>query len=181
MSLIDNIQIVTTEVTLSPDDVASELQSIYNKSPFTVTFSGEDMPRTLGQYILISGEIILYMQHFTDNNELMKTAIHELAHHIDYVKHGRREKPHTGSFKSILVYAESVAVEKGILIIRNTSKLLNVQKKACDFGKAIIEYLKEDNGVMHKMDNLQKMLYGASKVSIKHYVRVFNTVNKEGR
>lgn len=180
MSLIDEIEIINTEVTLSVEDVTSQLQSIYNKSPFTVIFSDEKPPRTLGIYTLISGEITLYLPHFKDNNELMKTAIHELAHHIDYIKHGRRDKPHTGSFKSILAHTESLAAQKGILIIRNSSKLLKAHTKACEFGEAIIEYFNEDNGVVHKMDDLQKMLYGASKRSIEHYAKVFNTV-KEGR
>jgi hypothetical protein len=143
-----------------------------------VIFSDQHPKRTLGIYTLISGEITLYTAHFKTNNELMKVAIHELAHHIDYVKHGRREKPHTGSFKSILAYAESEAVKEGILVIVNSSKLLNVQNKSCEFGKSIIDYFKEDNGVVDKMKDLQHMLYGASKVSINHFARVYNTVER---
>lgn len=178
--LIDNIEIMEEDnITLSPERVKDFLELIYNKSPFSLEFSENKPKNTLGVYSCKENKITLYYKHFKSNYDLMKTAIHELAHHIDFIKYGRRQKPHTGSFKEILSYAEKLAIEKGILEEKKDSKLDNVLIKGAEFGKSILDFVENDTD-HHKMDELQKILFGASKKSIVHYCRVYNTVkNKE--
>lgn len=169
-----DIQIIQhPKITLSQERVKAFLDTIYNKSEYKVIFSDKLPARTLGKYTLISGEITLYTGHFKSNNELMKTAIHELAHHIDYIKHGHREKPHTGSFKSILAYAESLAVKKGIFEIKNNSDLDNVFDKAMEFGKAILNYGHNPEH-QHGMSEILKILKNPSKRSVQHYATLYN-------
>lgn len=163
---------------LSAERVKDFLEIIYNKTPFKIVYSSDKPNGYIGLYKYLTNEIILYPRHYNSNYDLMKTAIHELAHHIDYIKHGRRQKPHTGSFKKILAHAEKLAIENQILEENNNSDLDIVLNKAVDFGESIINFIKNNND-HHKMDELQKTLYGASKRSIMHFCKVRNTVKNK--
>lgn len=53
---------------------------------FTVTFSDRKSKKVDGLYYPDRREIIIHNQNFVDENQLMYTAIHEYAHHIQFLK-----------------------------------------------------------------------------------------------
>ncbi len=51
---------------------------------FTVIFSGKSSKKVDGLYKPGTREIILHSKNFTNDNELMYTAVHEYAHHLQF-------------------------------------------------------------------------------------------------
>ena len=56
------------------------------REDFTVTFSGKHSNKVNGLYYPDRKEIILHNKNFTEDNQLMYTAIHEYAHHVQFMK-----------------------------------------------------------------------------------------------
>lgn len=83
---------------------------------FSVIFSGKTSKKVDGLYYPDRREIIIHNKNFTDDNQLMYTAIHEFAHHL---QHTRSPVPistraHTIRFWDILHKLLFNAEEKGI-------------------------------------------------------------------
>ncbi len=53
---------------------------------FTVTFSGKASSKVNGLYYPDKKEIILHNKNFNEDNQLMYTALHEYAHHVQFMK-----------------------------------------------------------------------------------------------
>jgi len=53
---------------------------------FTVTMTGKKSNKVNGLYKPFTREILLHNRNFSDDNQLMYTAIHEFAHHIQFTK-----------------------------------------------------------------------------------------------
>ena len=70
---------------MNHDQIKRALVSI-RKSPkdFTIILSGKKSNKVNGLYKPESKEIILHNKNFSNDNELMYTAIHEYAHHIQF-------------------------------------------------------------------------------------------------
>ncbi len=73
MSTVNNDQIKSILRGLRPTDV-----------DFTVILSGKKSRKVHGLYKPDSREIIIHNKNFTSDNEMMYTAIHEYAHHIQF-------------------------------------------------------------------------------------------------
>lgn len=72
---------------MNQDQVKDRLLRIENtKTDFTVTFSGKTSKKVDGLYYPDRKEIIIHNKNFSDDNQLMYTAIHEYAHHIQFTK-----------------------------------------------------------------------------------------------
>jgi hypothetical protein len=52
------------------------------KKPFEVSIKKEGRIRKLGEYSYNRARMTLYLLNFNSNNEIIRTAIHEYAHHI---------------------------------------------------------------------------------------------------
>jgi hypothetical protein len=70
---------------------------------FTVILSGKKSKKVNGLYKPLSREIILHNRNFQSDNELMFTAIHEFAHHVQFSGTLRPivARVHTGEFWDI--------------------------------------------------------------------------------
>ncbi len=71
---------------------------------FAVILSGKQSKRVNGLYKPESAEIIIHNKNFTDDNQMMYTAIHEFAHHVHTTNSPLpiTSRPHTIEFRTIL-------------------------------------------------------------------------------
>ncbi|RPJ09290.1 MAG: hypothetical protein EHM28_02005, partial [Spirochaetaceae bacterium] len=53
---------------------------------FTVIMTGKKSSKVNGLYKPFTREILLHNKNFTDDNQLMYTAIHEFAHHLQFTR-----------------------------------------------------------------------------------------------
>ncbi len=106
-----NQDLVKEKLLLLDDEV-----DLNGKNDFKVIFSGKKSKKVNGLYKPESQEIIIHNKNFKDDNSLIYTAIHEFAHHINYIKSGklRVTKAHSslfwGVFHKLLIKAESLGV-----------------------------------------------------------------------
>ncbi len=102
---VNNDQIRTTLLSLRKTD-----------HDFTVILSGKKSRRVHGLYKPETREIIIHNKNFKNDNELMYTAIHEYAHHIQFTTSARpiSARTHTTAFWNLLHTLLFEAEAKGI-------------------------------------------------------------------
>ena len=174
---MNNQQPPLSELTHTAESVKSELLKLYHNDDFTVSFS-EDVPkRTLGDYTYFENHITIYYRNMSNDNDLMLTSIHELAHHADYVENGRRPKPHLGPFKEILARMEGQAQLLGIIKPISTPELEAVYQKAIELREALKLFLKTD-GVANPARAVESKIPGMKVSVIKVFLSLYNSDKK---
>jgi hypothetical protein len=83
---------------------------------FTVILSGKKSRKVHGLYKPDSRELIIHNRNFTNDNELMYTAIHEYAHHIQFTTSATPVpvRTHTTAFWNLFHTLLFEAEEKGL-------------------------------------------------------------------
>jgi len=83
---------------------------------FTVIMSGKKSRKVHGLYKPATREIIIHNRNFKNDNEMMYTAIHEYAHHIQFTTSARpiSARSHTTAFWNLLHTLLFEAEAKGI-------------------------------------------------------------------
>ncbi len=72
---------------MNQDQVKDKLLMIEpTKVDFIVTFSGKSSKKVDGLYYPDKKEIIIHNHNFAEDNQLMYTAIHEYAHHLQFTR-----------------------------------------------------------------------------------------------
>jgi hypothetical protein len=102
---------------MNQDQIMKILLSIRpTKAEFTVILSGKKSKKVNGLYKPESREIILHNKNFKGDNELLYTAIHEYAHHIQFTTAAApiSVRTHTTAFWSIFHTLLFEAEEKGV-------------------------------------------------------------------
>jgi hypothetical protein len=88
---------------------------------FSVTFTGKTSKKVNGLYKPDTFEILLHNKNFTDDNQLVYTAIHEYAHHLEHEKRlerlggkvpGTRMRFHTTEFWAHFHHLLDIAEQK---------------------------------------------------------------------
>jgi len=146
-----------------------------NVSDFSVIMSGKQSKKVNGLYKPLTREIILHNRNFSNDNQLMFTAIHEFAHHIQFT---RTQKPitarvHTAPFwdifHSLLNKAEGLGLYENLSLthpafIELTERIRNQFIKPHGelikaFGEALLEahHLCEKHKV-NFIDYIQRVL-----------------------
>ena len=97
------------------EDVKKLLLEIEDtKIDFSLIFSGKKSKKVNGLYKPETHEIILHNHNFSNDNELIYTAIHEYTHHKQFEAEGNvKKRPHTTKFWSMFHHLLSIAEEKG--------------------------------------------------------------------
>jgi hypothetical protein len=99
------------------DQIKTVLLSL-RKTPedFTVILSGKKSRKVHGLYKPETREIIIHNKNFKNDNELMYTAIHEYAHHIQFTTSPApiSARTHTAAFWNLLHTLLFEAEKKGI-------------------------------------------------------------------
>ena len=86
---------------------------------FSVVFSGKASKKVNGLYKPYSREIVLHNRNFENDNQLMYTAVHEYAHHIQYTAAGGELSPrhHTAEFWACFHGLLKKAEEAGLRMV----------------------------------------------------------------
>ncbi|WP_024466582.1 hypothetical protein [Treponema pedis] len=83
---------------------------------FSVIFSGKKSSKANGLYKIGKKEIVIHNKNFTNDNQLIYTAIHEYAHHLMWCKYCRSGKNpgHTNEFWNMMYNLVDIAEQKGL-------------------------------------------------------------------
>jgi hypothetical protein len=83
---------------------------------FSLIFSGKKSQKVNGLYKTDVRQIILHNKNFTDDDELIYTAIHEFAHHIHFTQaaNAPKQRCHTATFWGIFHELLDIAESKGL-------------------------------------------------------------------
>lgn len=119
---------------MNQESVKDILLSLANtKRDFTVIFTGKKSKKVNGLYKPGTAEILLHNKNFTQDNQLLYTAIHEYAHHLRFESGASSSRAHDITFWSLFNTLLDDAEAKGIYQrIRSAS----IQKKI-DEAKAL--------------------------------------------
>jgi hypothetical protein len=102
---------------LSNDQIKKTLLSLRKSThDFTVIMSGKKSRKVHGLYKPDTREIIIHNKNFKNDNEMMYTAIHEYAHHLQFTTSVTpvSVRTHTTAFWNLLHTLLFEAEEKGI-------------------------------------------------------------------
>jgi hypothetical protein len=101
---------------MNQDEVKEKLMKLYEcKEKFTVVFSGKKDSQINGLYKPITKEILINNRNFSNDEELFYTAMHELAHHLQYTEFNQKSnRSHNTLFFSILDDLAEKAEKMGI-------------------------------------------------------------------
>jgi hypothetical protein len=123
---------------MNQDQVKEKLLKLHDcGEDFTLIFSGKKSKKVNGLYKWDEHEIIIHNRNFHNDegineNLLFYTAMHELAHHIQYTEHKQKSaRAHTQLFYAILDDLVDIAEKKGIYKIpidEDTQKLIDEAK-----------------------------------------------------
>jgi hypothetical protein len=122
---------------MNQDQVKEKLLKLHNcTEDFTLVFSGKRNTKVNGLYKPDKKEIVIHDRNFenteTGNNLLFYTAMHELAHHIQFTElHQKSVWAHTALFFATLDDLVDIAEKKGIYkmpIDNDTHKLIDEAK-----------------------------------------------------
>jgi len=150
--------------TMNNDQIKATLQALQStEQDFTVILSGKKSRKVHGLYKPDSREIIIHNRNFTNDNELMYTAIHEYAHHIQFTTSATpiSVRTHTTSFWNLFHTLLFEAEEKGIY--RNPFEDIEELR---ELTRRIREKFLAAGGSM--MKELGKLLIQANGICAKH-------------
>jgi hypothetical protein len=121
---------------MNQDQVKDRLLNLHDcTEKFTVIFSGKKSKKVNGLYKPDTHEIIIHNRNFgsgdnVNNDLLFYTAMHELAHHIQFTElHQKSVRSHTALFYSTLDDLVDIAEKKGLYkmpIDDDTQKLIDI-------------------------------------------------------
>jgi hypothetical protein len=103
--------------TMNNEQIKATLRALrWTEHDFTVILSGKRSRKVHGLYKPDSREIIIHNRNFTSDNELMYTAIHEYAHHIQFTTSATplSARTHTTAFWNLFHTLLIMAEEKGL-------------------------------------------------------------------
>ena len=151
---------------MNQEQVHEQLTALHNcKEPFTVVFSGKKNRRVNGTYRAFTAEITIHNRNFiSDDGELqesllMYTAMHELAHHIQFTEHGQiGHRSHTNLFRAILDDLADKAEKQGIyspkIFFPKNPELESVIIEAQLLTQQIAQLQRELGAVMRKLQKV---------------------------
>lgn len=100
---------------MNQDQLKLKLDEYSENKDFTVIFSGKASKKIDGLYHPEKQEIIIHNKNFFNDTQLMYTALHELAHHIDFIENRGKttRNAHGGKFSAIFHGLIEKALENG--------------------------------------------------------------------
>jgi hypothetical protein len=122
---------------MNQDQVKEKLLELHKcAEDFTVIFSGKKSVRVNGVYRFDERKIIIHNRNFENDengeNLLFYTAMHELAHHIQFTElHQKGVRAHTALFFATLDDLAEIAEKKGVYktpVDEEAQKLINEAK-----------------------------------------------------
>jgi len=143
---------------LNQNDVMQMLNEVHQcKEPFTVEFSGKKSRSRNGFYRPATREIVINNRNYItedglNESMLMYTALHELAHHIQYTEYEQTgSRSHTKLFHSILDDLADKAEAAGIYKPVIDSELKELINEAQTISRAIANLQRDLGNVINKL------------------------------
>ncbi len=149
---------------MNNEQIKSTLQTLRaTAEDFTVILSGKKSRKVHGLYKPDSREIIIHNKNFTNDNELLYTAIHEYAHHIQFTTSATppSARTHTTAFWNLFHTLLFEAEGKGIY----TNPFEQIEELR-DLTRRIREKFLAPSGSL--MKELGKLLIQAHGICEKH-------------
>ncbi len=138
---------------MNQDQVKEKLLMLDNKvEDFTVILSGKESKKVDGLYYPDSREIIIHNKNFNDDNQLIYTAIHEVAHHLHHTRSPVpvSSRAHTNKFWDIFHKLLFRAEENGIY-----NNIFRQDKRFVDLSNNIrTKYLAVNGNLMKELGGL---------------------------
>jgi hypothetical protein len=138
---------------MNQDQVKDKLLQLDSRAAdFAVIFSGKASIKVDGLYYPDRKEIIIHNKNFTDESQLIYTAIHEFAHHLHHTRSALpvSSRAHTNKFWDIFHKLLFLAEEKKIYlnIFKKDKRFMELTKKIRS------NYLLENAGLMKELGSL---------------------------
>ena len=143
---------------MNQDIVKKNLLKLHNcEEEFTVIFSGKKSNKVNGLYKTGKREIIIHNRNFANdeagNNLLFYTAIHELAHHIQFTEHKKKScRTHTSLFYAIMNDLADIAEKKGLYKVVMDAATEKLVKEAHELSCQIAAIQKKLGKVLFKLE-----------------------------
>ncbi len=167
---------------MNQDQLKLKLDEYTENKEFTVIFSGKSSKKVDGLYHPERQEMIIHNKNFTEVNQMMYTAFHELSHHIDFTEN--REKTtrnaHGGQFRAIFHGLIEKAIEKGDYqeydnpfldqVIETNKEHTRFLKK---FGKQLVELLDRCQQDHHSFEDVVERKLSLKPGMAKDIMRVY--------
>jgi hypothetical protein len=129
------------------------------KEAFSVVFSGKKSRRVNGLYRYFSREILIHNLNFVgednacDDNQLIYTAIHELAHHVQATEFGEQgSRCHTQLFWSCFHDLLEEAERQGTYRLELTPETQALADQARELSRQIAALQRELGGVLYRLN-----------------------------
>jgi hypothetical protein len=159
---------------MNQDQVKERLLRIEKaKTDFIVTFSGKTSKKVDGLYYPDRREIIIHNKNFTDDNQLMYTAIHEFAHHLQFngtstpVSTRAHSRDFWNIFHTLLFRAEEMGIYSNIFETNPEFRELTAKLRG--------EYLSEGGRLMKEFGGL---LLQARELCLKYHTSFEDYVDR---
>jgi hypothetical protein len=140
---------------MNQDQVKQKLLQLHQPAEeFRVVFSGKKSRKVDGLYKAAEREILLHNKNFSNDNELLYTAIHELAHHLQFTESAVpvSSRTHTTSFwstfHSLLKRAEEIGLYESLFDKLPEFRVLTRRIKT--------EFIAAGGGLMKELGSLLK-------------------------
>jgi hypothetical protein len=148
------------EKRMNQDSIKKNLLELHEcAEDFTVIFSGKKIKTINGLYKPEKNEIIIHNLNFENNetgdNLLFYTAMHELAHHIQFTEHKQKSaRSHTQLFYSILDDLADIAEEKKLYTIGVDEETRKLIDEARDVSCKIAELQRKLGAVLLRLNEV---------------------------
>jgi hypothetical protein len=176
---------------MNQDQVKEKLLKLHDcEIDFTVVFTGKKSPKVNGLYKPEKNEILIHNRNFAadkaGDNLLIYTAIHEMAHHIQFTERKQKSaKAHTQLFYSILDDLVDNAEKKKIYNIgigAETQKLIDeVRDISCQIaelqrklGKVLIQLEERCNEQGIRFEDVIERKAQVSRKTVKQSIKAHN-------
>jgi hypothetical protein len=142
---------------VNQDTVKKNLLKLYEcAEEFTVIFSGKKNKKVNGLYKPDKKESVIHNRNFENNeagdNLLFYTAMHELAHHIQFSENKQKSvRAHTQLFYSILDDLVDIAEKKGLYKTGIDDETKELIEKARDISCKIAEAQRDLGNVLDRL------------------------------
>ncbi|MGL4981520.1 MAG: hypothetical protein ACRC4W_01445 [Treponemataceae bacterium] len=160
---------------MNQDNVKQILLSIQDTQiDFSVTFTGKESKKVNGLYKPETYEILLHNKNFKSDNQLIYTAIHEYAHHLqNEATNGMHccSRVHTNDFWALFHSLLEQAEQKGIYIL-GLEKSPELEELTHEIKKNFLE----QNGKL--MVDFGKMLAKAHKLCQDAHIRYEDYIDR---
>jgi len=156
---------------MNQDQIKEKLIQLYDlKHDFSVIFSGKKSKTVNGKYLSDSKEIVLNNKNFQNDNLLIYTAIHELAHHV-VLTELEIEEGHTTLFWATFHNLLSTAEQKGFYKCESSPKL-----------SALVAEVKEiDRKIASLTEKLGELLSKTKELCDEEGIRFEDVVDRDLR